>query len=267
MYRTLPPSDTMGEGMGSWRGRVYDYLRSKIEKGEKLYFILIDPEKSVEIDNCIRLIEELVPMGLDAVLIGGSLSVTSYDVDVILEKLSRVDVPKILFPGSVAGISKNADAVLFISLLNSVDPYYIVGAQMSAAPIIRKFGLEAIPTAYIIVGYGGAAGFVGSARPVPLDKPEIAAAYALAAKYMGMKVVYLEAGSGAPRHIPGAFVKTVRKAVGEDVMIIVGGGIRSGEAAKEVLENGADAVVTGTLFEEDPSKCKEIASVVKALVR
>lgn len=254
----------MGECMGSWRGRVFMYLKSKVEKGEKLYLALIDPDKSLkDINECVRIIEDLASIGLDAVLIGGSLSVTSYDVDVIIDKLSHIDVPKILFPGSVAGISKNADAVLFISLLNSMDPYYIVGAQMSAAPIIKKFGLEPIPTAYIIVAYGGAAGLVGLAKPVPLERPEIAAAYALAAKYMGMKVVYLEAGSGAPRHIPGRFVEAVRKAVGDDVILVVGGGIRSAEAAREIIEGGADAIVTGTLLEENPARCREIISVIK----
>ena len=241
------------------------YLMSKVDRGEKLFFLLIDPDKvGNDVELLVKSVKRAVAQGCDAILIGGSLAVTSYDVDAILEALSEVSVPKILFPGSVAGLSRRADAVLFMSLLNSQDPYYIIGAQMSAAPIIKKLGLEPIPTAYIIVGYGGAAGFVGCARPIPLDKPEIAAAYALAAKYMGMKVVYLEAGSGAPRHIPGHFVHVVKKVLGNEVLLIVGGGIRSEEAAKEVLDGGADGIVVGTAFEQDPEASIRLASYVKS---
>ncbi len=253
-----------GENVEVFRGKVLSYLTSKVERGERLHFLLIDPDKVSSVEKLAKSVKEVVESGCDAILIGGSLAVTAYDVDSILNALQGVSVPKILFPGSVAGISRNADAVLFMSLLNSIDPYYIIGAQMSAAPIIKKFGLEPIPTAYIIVGYGGAAGYVGLARPVPLNKPEIAAAYALAAKYMGMKVVYLEAGSGAPTHIPGSFVKVVKSAVGDDMIVLVGGGIRSIDAVKDVLRGGADGVVTGTIFEENPELCIEIVKTVKS---
>ncbi len=245
-------------------GRVLNYLLNKVSRGEKLFLLLIDPDKVPNRDVMVRGVTEAVESGCDAILIGGSLAVTSYDVDEVLESLSEISVPKILFPGSVAGLSRKADAVLFMSLLNSQDPYYIIGAQMSAAPIIRKLGLEPIPTAYIIVGYGGAAGFVGCARPIPLDKPEIAAAYALAARYMGMKVIYLEAGSGAPSHIPGRFVSIVRSVLDSEAILIVGGGIRDEEAAREVLEAGADGIVVGTAFEQDPAASVRLAKLVKS---
>ncbi len=246
-----------------WRGKVDQYLRS-VRQRSVLHFSLVDPEKIGDINQLKSVLECLVAAGTDAILIGGSLSVMSYDVDVVVDVVEELGVPSILFPGSVAGISPRADAILFLSLLNSDDVYYIVGAQVYAAPLIKRFGIEVLPTAYLIVGYGGAAGYMGRARPIPYEKPEIGAAFALAAKYMGMRYIYLEAGSGAPSPIPPSFVKYVRAVVGDDVFIIVGGGIRSPEIAFKLAHAGADAIVTGTVIEQNPQRAADIVKAIKS---
>ncbi len=240
--------------------RVERELRRKLSSGEKLFFILSDPEKPLDPGTVARFVEA----GADAVLIGGSLNVLPYDIDRYVEALRRsgVRAPVILFPGGLNNIAGSADAILFMTLMNSVDPYWLMGAQVAAAPLIKRLGLEAIPTGYLIVGYGGAAGHIGRAMPIPWETPYVAAAYAAAAELMGMRALYLEAGSGSPRHVPPEAVKAARRG-GEELMIIVGGGIRSPDAAESIVKAGADAVVVGTLAERDPEKAMAVLGSVK----
>jgi len=242
--------------------RVHEYITSKIRNGEALHFSLIDPDKVTNDKELRKVAKELVSAGSDAFLVGGSLGVSESSVDYVVKILKEYELPVILFPGNVSGISRYADAILFMSLLNSDDPYFIIGAQVIAAPIIAKYGLETLPTAYIIIGYGGAAGFIGRARPIPYDKPEICAAYVLAAEMLGMKYVYLEAGSGAPRPIPKDFISYVSK-VRRNSTLIVGGGIREPDKAREVIEAGANIIVTGTIIEKDVERAKKIIEAIK----
>ncbi len=244
--------------MKRWRGRVKEHLLSIRGRGCKAFFALIDPEKPPDVKQVKPVLESAT-----AILIGGSLGVTPYDIDEIINEIREagVDKPVILFPGGLNNIAREADAILYMSLLNSLDPYWISGAQVAAAPLIHRLGLEVLPTAYIIVGYGGAAGHVGRAYTIPPDKPEIITAYVLAAKYMGMQFVYLEAGSGAPNAIQPESIKAARQAA-PDVYLIVGGGVRDAKTAKMIIDAGADAIVMGTLIEEDPTKAVLIAADV-----
>lgn len=247
-----------------WRGRVYTYITKTIERGEKLHFSLIDPDpwkrREVPLTEVVRVLAEA---GTDAIMIGGSLNVSSEDVVEVVKIVEEYDRPSILFPGGPTGLAPNADAVLFISLLNSENPYFIVGAQALSAPLVKRLGLEVLPTAYLVVGHwDSSVCFVGQARPIPTEKPEIGAAFALAAKFMGMKLVYLEAGSGAPRPVPSNFVATVKKAL-ENTPLIVGGGIRERDQALAVAEAGADIIVTGTVIEKDLRKATEIIAALK----
>ena len=176
----------------------------------------------------------------------------------------KVKLPLILFPGNVTGLSSYADAIFFMSLLNSANPYFLVDAQALAAPLVKKLGLEAIPLGYIILGSGATAGFVGYARPIPYTKPSLAAAYSLAGQYLGKRLIYLEAGSGAEQPIPTELVSMVRETV--EVPLIVGGGIRRGGQAEKLVEAGADIIVTGTVVEEaggSESKIRELAEAVR----
>ena len=245
--------------MAGWRGRVARALLDAKRRGCKAFFALLDPDKPVDLDRVTPVLRRAT-----AVLIGGSLGVTPYDVDELIAKLRGrgVEAPIIIFPGGINNVARSADAILYMSLLNSNDVHWVIGAQVAAAPIVARLGLEPLPTAYIILGEGGAAGHVGRVQPLPLDKPDIAAAYVLAAKFLGMRFIYLEAGSGARRHIPPEVVEASRRAAGQEPYIIVGGGIRTPDTARELTEAGADAIVVGTLIEKNPEKAIDIIEAI-----
>jgi phosphoglycerol geranylgeranyltransferase len=244
------------------RGNVESLIQSKLKSGERLHFSLIDPEKATDLNYLESIASELAKAGTDAFLVGGSAGISETDIDDVVKVLKQFGKPVILFPGNVSGLSRYADAVLFMSLLNSDDPYFIIGAQTLGAPIVARYGLEPLPTAYIIVGYGGAAGYIGRARPIPYDRPEIGLAYALAAEMLGMRYVYLEAGSGAPKPIPPEFIKMVKQGL-KKAALLIGGGLRNPEDVKKAVEAGADIIVTGTVIEKNPETAIRIINAIK----
>lgn len=236
--------------------RVLEYLSDGVK-----HFTLIDPDKSVDY---VKIAKTALEAGTDGILVGGSLGIPSEELDAVVKDLKSIShVPIVLFPGTVCQLTPRADAVLFLSVLNSQDPYFIVGAQLQGAVILAKHypNLEVISTAYLLVGDGGAAGYISAARPVPLRRPDIAVAYALAAKYMGFNAVYLEAGSGAPEPVPIPMVRAVRRYL--DRVLIVGGGIRSGKTAGEIAKERPNVIVTGTIAEEQPEKLGEIVRAIR----
>lgn len=229
-------------------GRVEKYILRRVREEGSIHITLIDPEKAT-VSDVSRLAKKVEKYKTAAIMVGGSTCDSTAHLDTVVKTIKHtVRVPVILFPNNVTGISKYADAIWFMSLLNSVDPYFLVGAQVLGAPMVKKYGLEALPLGYIIVGEGGTAGVVGRAVPIPYSKPELAAVHALAAQYFGMRFVYLEAGSGASQPVPPAMIKTVKRTI--DIPLIVGGGIRSSEQAKTAVTSGADIVVTGNVIEE-----------------
>jgi len=198
-------------------------------------------------------------------MIGGSTFLSSSHLDSVIKAIKRItSLPVILFPNNVTGISRYADAIWFMSLLNSVDPYFLIGAQVLGAPLVKRFRLEAIPMGYIIVGEGGAASVIGRATPIPYDKPEIAVAHALAGQYLGMRFIYLEAGSGAKQPVTPLMIQAVRKAI--DIRLIVGGGIRKGEQAQKAVKAGAEIIVTGNVVETSDVR-KAISDIVDGIRR
>jgi phosphoglycerol geranylgeranyltransferase len=235
-------------------GPVEKYLLEKIKKEGSIHMTLVDPEK-VTLSSVSRVVKEAEVCNTAAIMVGGSTSVFTSHLDKIVKAMKEaVEIPVILFPNNITGISRYADAIWFMSLLNSSDPYFLMGAQVLGAPIIKNFGLEPIPLGYIVVGEGGAVSVVGKAVPIPYGKPELAAAHALAAQYFGMRFVYLEAGSGVDKPVPAEMARVVKRVI--SLPLIVGGGIRTGKQVKEIVKAGADIVVTGTVLEENKNRNK-----------
>lgn len=243
--------------------KVENYLLRIISRDGAAHLTLIDPAKqSPKVAGEIA--SDAERAGSSGIMVGGSTRAGGELLDrTVVAAKGGSDLPVILFPASEAGISKHADAIFFMSMLNSRDPYFISGAQMLGAHLVRKYKLEALPMAYIVVEPGGEAGRVGKAELIPRDKSELAAAYALAAKYLGMRLVYLEAGSGAGMPVPVEMVKAVRKIF--DGTLIVGGGIRAPKAASERVRAGADVIVTGTIVEKSADRVARIGGIVRAI--
>ena len=240
---------------------VYEKLLER-RRTSRLHMTLLDPDKQTA-KEAADLASKAERAGTDSIMIGGSTGVTQSKVDeTVLAVKSSVRVPTILFPASAGNLSRHADALYFMSLLNSRDPQLIVGEQRRAAPLVRRWKLETIPMAYLIVEPGMRAGEVGRADPIPRGKPEIAVQYALAAQLFGMKLVYLEAGSGAPAPVPTPMIEAVHEAL--TIPLIVGGGIRTADAARAVSRAGADIVVTGTVVEETKG-AEELDRIVRAV--
>lgn len=227
-------------------GRVESELRRRLADEKALHFLLLDPQKPGDATAAAQSAEK---SGTAAFLVGGSTAaLTSEYVFLVKQLKNSSHLPVIIFPSNLPSITGEADAIFFMSLLNSLNPYFITGAQALGINAIRKRGLETIPLAYIIVGEGGAAGFVGQAQCIPLDHPEIAAAYSMAAEAFGFRFVYLEGGSGVVRPLSPSFVSVVRKCV--SLPLIVGGGVRTGSEAEDLAAAGADIIVTGSIVEE-----------------
>jgi phosphoglycerol geranylgeranyltransferase len=244
-------------------GRVEKYLLEKIKAEGSIHITLIDPEK-ITPPQAAQVAENSKASGTSAMMIGGSTFVSQAHLDGVVKAIRRaVKIPIILFPNNITGISRYADAIWFMSLLNSVDPYFLIGAQILGAPLVKKYGLEPISMGYIIVGEGGTAGIVGKAIPVPYNKSELAAAHALAGQYLGMHFIYLEGGSGAKKPVPPEMIRTVNHFI--DIPLIVGGGVRTKEQALAAASAGADIIVTGNIIEITGAKQKisEIIDGVK----
>jgi phosphoglycerol geranylgeranyltransferase len=243
-------------------GLVETYLLEKMKAEGSIHITLVDPEK-ITPPQASRVAENSKTSGTTAIMIGGSTFVSQAHLDDVVKAIKRtVDLPTILFPNNVTGISRYADAIWFMSLLNSVDPYFLIGAQILGAPLVKKYGLEPISMGYIIVGEGGTASIVGKAIPVPYNKPELAAAHALAGKYLGMRFIYLEGGSGAKDPVPPEMIRAVKHYV--DIPLIVGGGIRTKEQALTAASAGADIIVTGNLIENTDAK-KRVSEIVDGI--
>jgi len=244
-------------------GHVEKHLLESIKAKGAIHITLIDPEK-VTPPQAAKIAENSKNSGTSAIMIGGSTFVSQASLDAVIKAIRRaVRIPTILFPNNVTGISRYADAIWFMSLLNSVDPYFLIGVQVLGAPLVKKYSLEPISMGYVIVGEGGTAGIIGKAIPVPYNKPELAAAHALAGQYLGMRFIYLEGGSGVKHPVPPEMIHAVKHYI--NIPLIVGGGIRSKEQALAAVSAGADIIVTGNIIEGTDAKQKisEIIGGVK----
>lgn len=242
---------------------IYHTLLSTSKSQGAAHLLLIDPDK-MPLEKLPSFVQQATEAGVDAFLVGGSLIVDDSFEQCIVSIKQHTNLPVIIFPGGVMQISAKADAILFLSLLSGRNAEHLIGNQVLAAPIIKKVGLEAISTAYLLVESGAttSAEFMSNTRPLPRHKPDIAVAHALAAEILGFKCIYLEAGSGAEQSVPDEMIAAVAKHC--SLPLIVGGGIRTPEEARKKVLAGANFIVTGTVFESkgNTSLLKEFAEAI-----
>ena len=229
---------------------IYDYLIDKLNEDGVLHFSLIDPDPLRQSPNkAAKMAKYAEDVGTDAILVGGSTAFDQAFVDKTIEIIkNKVDLPVIIFPGGISCVSPKADAILFMSLLNSNDPYFIIGQQALGSYLIKMANLEHISMGYLIIEPGATAGWIGNAKLLPRRKPELTATYSLAAEMFGFKLIYLEAGSGS-NSIPPEIIKLCSKVL--NIPIIAGGGVQSKEDAKTYVEAGANIVVMGSFLEDN----------------
>jgi len=243
--------------------KVFDQLLTIKKKMGAGYLVLIDPDKQ-DVNTAIQLAKTCESAGVDALLVGGSLLLANVFDETVKGIKENCSLPVIIFPGSTKQISRYADAVLFLSLISGRNPESLIGSQVIAAPIIKSISIEPISTGYMFIESGTvtSALFMSDTRPIPREKPDIAAAHALAAQYLGMRCVYLEAGSGAKHSVPNKVVSAVARY--SSIPIICGGGIRTPDEAREKVLAGASFIVTGTIIEKDsnPALIKAFADAV-----
>lgn len=223
-------------------------------------FVLLDPDR-IERDEIERIVGMINDSPTCAILVGTSL-LLSPDFDDFVHKVkSHSKIPIIIFPGGSNQVSKYADAIFFLSLLSGRNPQFLIGDQVRAAPLVRRYRLEAIPVGYILVGSGRVLSveFMSATQAIPQDKPEIITAHALAGSYLGMKFIYLDAGSGSEEGVREEIIERVKGEI--DIPLIIGGGIREVSQAKSKIEAGADFIVIGNVLERDYLKVREFSKV------
>jgi len=243
---------------------IYHSLAERKRSGQKSFAVLVDPDK-VNDDNMEQLIELAVDSRVDYFLVGGSLVISNYLDECVQLIKQKCDIPVILFPGSPSQVSKYADALLYLSLISGRNPELLIGQHVVSAPVVKQSGLEIMPTGYMVID-GGApttVSYISNATPLPSDKNEIAMCTAMAGEMLGMKLIYMDAGSGARRAISESMIQKVSSCI--DVPLIVGGGITTPEKAYDNCKAGADVIVVGNAIEKDPSVLKELAAAVHSV--
>jgi phosphoglycerol geranylgeranyltransferase len=238
---------------------VYSSLLKKKADGQKSFAVLIDPDKvsMADVERTSALCEDA---RVDYILVGGSLVVSNHLDEVVLAIKKTCNIPVVLFPGSPSQISKHADALLYLSLISGRNADLLIGQHVISAPAVKQAGIEVISTGYMLVdgGVPTTVSYVSNSFPLPSDKPEIAVCTALAGEMLGMKLIYLDAGSGARKPVTEQLIAAV--AANIEAPLVVGGGIREPEKAYRNVKAGADLVVVGNVLEKDPGLIAEMAS-------
>ncbi len=239
----------MSKPVHSALSSVYTHLQTIVEEKGAGYIVLIDPDKKNDhrIESQVDAVNE---SGADVIFVGGSLMMDGQFHDRIATIKQRSNVPVVFFPGNSNQLNKHVDAILFMSLVSGRNPQYLIGEQVIAAPVVKDLGIETLPTGYILIDGGKTTTveFMSGTVPIPADRSDVCVAHALAAQYLGMSLIYLEAGSGAQNPIPTELIQAVSGQI--DIPMIVGGGIRTPEDAHDRVKAGASFIVTGTITEE-----------------
>ncbi len=242
---------------------IYQSLLDRKSNQQKSFAVLVDPDK-VNDKQVLELIELCNDAQVDYLLVGGSLVVSDYLDQCIQLIKANTNIPVILFPGSPSQISKHADALLYLSLISGRNPELLIGQHVVSAPFVKKSGLEIMSTGYMVID-GGApttVSYISNASPLPSNKNEIAMCTAMAGEMLGMKLIYMDAGSGAQKPISTSMIQQVSSCI--EVPLIVGGGITNPEKAKQNCDAGADVIVVGNAIEKDVNLIKEISAAIRS---
>lgn len=241
---------------------IISHIQKSRNERKMLIAQLVDPDFVEDFDHLTDIAVRAETAGVDLFFFGGSLvtSRAKFDIVKALKDISKI--PVLLFPSSPAHIDTSADAILFLSLISGRNPEYLIGSHVAAAPILKNTNLEIIPTGYILVNCGAptTAEYISGTLPIPYQKPDIAAATALAGQMLGMKLIYLDGGSGAERTISTAMISKVREWT--DLPLIIGGGIRSVQDAIAIRNAGADVLVIGNGAQERPEFITELTEAL-----
>lgn len=243
---------------------IYDTFAQAKKTGQKKFAVLIDPDK-VRLDNMQQVIDQATEAQVDYFFIGGSLVVNNM-LDHCLESIKKkCDIPMVLFPGNSFQLSYKADALLFLSLISGRNAELLIGKHVITAPYLRVSPLEILSTGYMLVdgGVSTTVSYMSNTQPIPANKPDVAMCTALAGQMLGLKMIYMDAGSGAANPISTEMIDAVSSTV--DIPLIVGGGISTPEKALENVQAGADVVVVGNALEKDPSLLKDIAAAIHSV--
>lgn len=242
--------------------KIADLLSTRKEEKRKSFAVLLDPDK-VDLATFPDFLGQAVENEVDFFFVGGSL-ITNYAIDQLILAIQKyTNIPTILFPGNGLHIDPSADAILFLSLISGRNPDFLIGQHVIAAPMLKKSGLEVLPTGYMLIESGKltTVSYISNTVPIPNDKPGIAACTAMAGELLGLKNIFLDAGSGAIYPVPAEIIEAVRASV--DTPIIVGGGINSSEKALIAMQAGADVIVVGNGIEQNQNLLSEVAASVK----
>jgi len=244
------------------KNNIYTQLQQARVQGKKSFAVLVDPDKTdlQQMDTLLSLGEQAK---IDYWFVGGSLVISSQLDELVRHIKKNTSVPVVLFPGSPSQVTRHADALLYLSLISGRNPELLIGQHVLSAPFVKQSGLEILSTGYIVVD-GGApttVSYISNAAPIPADKEDIALCTALAGEMLGMKLIYMDAGSGARQPITTSMIKRVADQI--SIPLIVGGGIKTPEKAQENCKAGADLIVVGNAIEKKVSLISEISAAVK----
>ena len=244
--------------------KILDSIGKQKANGHKAFAVLIDPDKLTS-ESLLETIQLAKQANVDYLFVGGSLVVTDTLDKVVAAIKANCSIPVVLFPGSPDQITPKADALLYLSLISGRNPELLIGQHVISAPFVRQSGLEIIPVGYMLIDGGTptTVSYISNTNPIPSNKNDIASCTAMAGEMLGLKVIYMDAGSGAQRAIPTIMISQVAKYV--QVPIIVGGGITNPEKAKENCLAGADIIVVGNAIEKDPALISQMAAAIHSL--
>jgi putative glycerol-1-phosphate prenyltransferase len=245
---------------------VYNSILQRKKEQSKSFAVLVDPDK-MHPEQVGHLLDQCNKASVDLILVGGSLVVSEQMESLVTLIKKESSIPVVLFPGSPSQVTPAADALLYLSLISGRNPELLIGQHVISAPIVRKSGLEIMSTGYMVID-GGApttVSYISNATPIPCDKNEIAVCTAMAGEMLGMKLIYMDAGSGAKKPITTSMIQSVSHHI--SVPLIVGGGIRDAEQAFKSASAGADIIVVGNAIEKDDSLILEMGNAIHSASR